>query len=198
MTQNSHPDQSTSTVPHPDQREMRPAKEPRKSPRARGWIFVLGLLLIAAGAVFVRDVLVETSNISGKPWISPVTDWLGRVHWEKSYLVVAAIAIVVGVIILISALRPRTKTHVLVDGDASLWMRPMDVARACSARAGNLRGVLNARTVATRKRVVVTVTGDPDDPTIEQRVREACTPVVEMVDGISDLRIRLARPRSNQ
>ncbi|WP_285278897.1 hypothetical protein, partial [Klebsiella pneumoniae] len=38
---------------------FRPAKEPRKSPRARGWMFILGLIFLAGGAVGIRELLLE-------------------------------------------------------------------------------------------------------------------------------------------
>ena len=175
---------------------FRPAKEPRKSPRARGWMFILGLIFLAGGAVGIRELLLETDTISGPSWLQPIIDWLSHAHWVQMFLIIAVIALILGLIILIASLRPRTKTHILIDNEASLWMRPVDIARACSARAKDQRGVLNATTVATAKRV--TVTGDPDDPGLSDRVHKACRPVVQAVSSQPDLKVRLARPRSDQ
>ncbi|WP_337447501.1 hypothetical protein [Corynebacterium pseudokroppenstedtii] len=177
---------------------FRPAKEPRKSPRARGWMFILGLVFLAGGAVGIRELLLETDTISGPSWLQPIIDWLSHAHWVQMFLIIAVIALILGLIILIASLRPRTKTHILIDNEASLWMRPVDIARACSARAKDQRGVLNATTVATAKRVTVTVTGDPDDPGLSDRVHKACRPVVQAVSSQPDLKVRLARPRSDQ
>lgn len=177
---------------------FRPAKEPRKSPRARGWMFILGLIFLAGGAVGIRELLLETDTISGPSWLQPIIDWLSHAHWVQAFLIIAVIALILGLIILIASLRPRTKTHVLIDNEASLWMRPVDIARACSARAKDQRGVLNATTVATAKRVTVTVTGDPDDPGLSDRVYKACRPVVHTMSTQPDLKVRLARPRSDQ
>ena len=177
---------------------FRPAKEPRKSPRARGWMFILGLVFLAGGAVGIRELLLETDTISGPSWLQPIIDWLSHAHWVQMVLIIAVIALILGLIILIASLRPRTKTHILIDNEASLWMRPVDIARACSARAKDQRGVLNATTVATAKRVTVTVTGDPDDPGLSDRVHKACRPVVQAVSSQPDLKVRLARPRSDQ
>ncbi|ACR18564.1 hypothetical protein I6J22_07830 [Corynebacterium kroppenstedtii] len=177
---------------------FRPAKEPRKSPRARGWMFILGLVFLAGGAVGIRELLLETDTISGPSWLQPIIDWLSHAHWVQMFLIIAVIALILGLIILIASLRPRTKTHILIDNEASLWMRPVDIARACSARAKGQRGVLNATTVATAKRVTVTVTGDPDDPGLSDRVHKACRPVVQAVSSQPDLKVRLARPRSDQ
>lgn len=177
---------------------FRPAKEPRKSPRARGWMFILGLVFLAGGAVGIRELLLETDTISGPSWLQPIIDWLSHAHWVQMFLIIAVIALILGLIILIASLRPRTKTHILIDNEASMWMRPVDVARTCSARAKDQRGVLNATTVATAKRVTVTVTGDPDDPGLSDRVHKACRPVVQAVSSQPDLKVRLARPRSDQ
>lgn len=177
---------------------FRPAKEPRKSPRARGWMFILGLIFLAGGAVGIRELLLETDTISGPSWLQPIIDWLSHAHWVQMFLIIAVIALILGLIILIASLRPRTKTHILIDNEASLWMRPVDIARACSARAKDQRGVLNATTVATAKRVTVTVTGDPDDPGLSDRVHTACRPVVQAVSSQPDLKVRRARPRSDQ
>lgn len=177
---------------------FRPAKEPRKSPRARGWMFILGLVFLAGGAVGIRELLLETDTISGPSWLQPIIDWLSHAHWVQMFLIIAVIALILGLIILIASLRPRTKTHILIDNEASMWMRPVDVARTCSARAKDQRGVLNATTVATAKRVTVIVTGDPDDPGLSDRVHKACRPVVQAVSSQPDLKVRLARPRSDQ
>lgn len=205
-TKTADANKSTPTTDNPTQGaapswkklSFRPAKEPRKSPRARGWMFVLGLVFLAGGAVGIRELLLETDTISGPSWLHPIIDWLSHAHWVQVFLAIAIIALLLGLIIFIASLRPRTKTHVLIDNEASLWMRPVDIARACSARAKDQRGVLNATTVATAKRVTVTVTGDPDDPGLSDRVHKACRPVVQAVSSQPDLKVRLARPRSDQ
>ncbi|MEJ4112877.1 hypothetical protein ACGE24_07960 [Corynebacterium kroppenstedtii] len=180
------------------ERAFRPAQEPRKSPKARGWMFVLGLVFLTAGGIGIRDVLVVTDTVSGPSWLHPIITWLSHAHWVPMFLAIAIVALILGLIILIASVRPRSKTHMLVDKDASVWMRPVDIARACSARAKDQRGVLNATTVATAKCVTITVTGDPDDPGLSDRVVKACRPVVQTVSSQPDLKVRRARPRSDQ
>ena len=176
--------------------DFRPGIEPRKSPKARGWLFVIGLLLIALGGIAVREVLVLTDQIGGPEWFTVPLNWLGNAHWMRAFIVAAAAAIVLGLIIFVAAVSPRSKTHVPVDEEASVWVRPVDVARMCSSRVEKVHGVLSAHTVATRKKITVTARGKVSDTTLEGRIREAVTPVVHFLGDQHDLKIRVVSGRN--
>lgn len=171
--------------------------EPRPAPRARGWIVVLGLVLVVAGVVVAHDALVVHGVMQGVVWLAPVLGWLAQPSWSAGFYGAAVLVGLCGVLMVASAVAPRPHTHFRVDEAESVWMRPVDVARACSARAERQMGVLTARTVVTRRQVVVTVTGDTSDESLQGRVLAAVGPVVELVPTSPQVRVRVVASRQD-
>jgi len=63
----------------------------------------------------------------------------------------------------------------LASDTASMWMRPVDIARLSSATARRVPGVASAQTSADSKKAKVTVNGDTDDAELQGRVETAVT-----------------------
>lgn len=136
----------------------RPAPpEPKAAPHARGWTVLLGLVLLGVTAVIVRDILIVTDTVGGTQLLPPVFDWFATVQQETWMLWAGIGCAVVALIFLIVTLRPRSRTHLAFDDDTALFARPVDVARLSTAAARRVPGVLTARSVATRKKISVTV-----------------------------------------
>lgn len=133
------------------------APVPAASPRARWWTILLGVFLLAAGGVALHDLLVDRGTVSADGWLTPVFDWIGEVRYAAWVLPASIGCALIALILLLAVLRPRTKTHTAFGGDSELYARPVDIARMSTAAAQRCGGVLRASTVATRKKITVTV-----------------------------------------
>jgi hypothetical protein len=159
-------DRSKERNEHMSEQSTAPAPVPAASPRARWWTILLGLVLLAAGGVALHDLLVVQESISTDQLLAPVYDWIGEVRYAGWVLPSAIGCALVALVLLVATLRPRARTHLSFGEDAALYARPVDVARMSTAAARQAGGVLRASTVATRKRITVTVTtaaGDQDE-----------------------------------
>ncbi|WP_238419879.1 DUF6286 domain-containing protein [Gordonia sp. 'Campus'] len=116
----------------------------------------LGLAFLALGAVAVRDIAVSAAWLDGRAWSLTAAEWIAGLQWQNWMWPAAIGAILLGLILLWVAVRPRRRTHLALAGDG-MWTRPGDVARRCSAAISDLPGVLDADTVVTRRKLTCTV-----------------------------------------
>ncbi|WP_433606698.1 DUF6286 domain-containing protein [Prescottella agglutinans] len=177
-----------------------PPRPPTAAPAAVPAAVAIAVGLLALAAVAARELLIARGTISGAPWLRNTFEWVGRLHWEQWLVPASLAALVVGILLVLLALAPRTRTHVpaRVGADTStVWLRPVDVARMCSARAGTLAGVLTAHTTVDRRRATVHVVAAPDRPTDELRgaVTDAVREQLAVLDRPLKLRVRVRRAR---
>lgn len=161
----------------------REALTPKASPAVRWWAVLLGLLLVGLAFVAGREAwLVANGTPSGSwtQWFINTMDTPGVQPW-MFYAAVGSI--VVGLIFLFIAVKPRRTTHQRLSSDvASLWVRPVDEARIASSAARKVPGVRAAQTRAKGQKVDVTVHGDAGDTTLEGRVRENVNAALDGLD----------------
>jgi len=151
-------------------------QQPKASPAVRTWAVILGLLLIAAGIVGVRETWLVGSGSDAQSWVQPVLDLIATKDLQTWMIWAGVGSIVVGLIFVIAALKTRRSTHLQLASDtASMWMRPVDIARVSSATARRVPGVASAQTSADSKTTKVTVHGDTDDAELQDRVETAVT-----------------------
>ncbi|MBP2353123.1 putative alkaline shock family protein YloU [Kribbella aluminosa] len=144
-----------------DRAEAVAAKAPVAGPTAWGFGIVGALLLVALGAVGIAEMLRSTGLLRGQ--VIP-EDWFGRtvVLEPAGWLRPAGIAaMVVGVVLLALAVKPRRRTHSAA-GEI-VWIRPAAAARLAADSASHVDAVTAASVVAKRRRLHATVTtfGDP-------------------------------------
>lgn len=163
--------------------------QPLASPAARWLMILFGLLLLAGAVVCGRELFIIYGGYGWGSWIQPVTTYFGEMTFKNWMVPAAVLSIIVGLLLLWLALRPRTKTHRQLDSEVSLWTRPVDIARMVTAKAEAQPGVLQARTVADKKTIKLTVVGDAFDPTLQPRVEEAVSPLIAMVASQPSLKI---------
>lgn len=163
-----------------------PAPAPAASPRARWWAIFLGLVFLAAGGVTVHDLLVVRGTLHAEQWLTPVYDWIADVRYAGWVLPSAIGCAVVALGLLIATVRPRARTHLSFGHDAALFARPVDIARLSTAAARRTGGVLRASTVATRKRITVTVTTAAGDTAEREAVSSGVTEQVSRLAGMLD------------
>ncbi|MEV6413643.1 DUF6286 domain-containing protein [Kribbella sp. NPDC051718] len=138
-----------------------PAKKPVAAPAAATVGIIAAVGVTAIGAVGIRDALVSTGTITGTSWL----EWLfskAEVLKPVDWMIPAGIAaMLIGLWILIAALKPRKSTHLAV-GDAGIWIRNRDAARLANNTATTIDSVITADTKAKGRKlnVIATATGD--------------------------------------
>ena len=114
---------------------------------------VLAVLLVALGALLVREALVDGGAVGGSPWLPPAGAALDRTTPGAAAIAVGVVAALVGLWLVVVALRRRTRRTLAVGTSSYLSVR--DVARLAAGAARDVDGVLDASAEATRRRVVV-------------------------------------------
>lgn len=154
----------------------------RPAPRARPiavWPGVLAaLLLVGVGVVGVRDFIVDRGWVGGTPWVTTVVADLDGQRPHVWVVIVAVVAVLLGLLILFAGLKRARRTHVGVQVDADLWLSRGALAELAQSVAHRQEGVVSATAEVRRGRKVgVSVVARDDAPvvlaTIESAVEDA-------------------------
>lgn len=130
---------------------------PPRTRTATAWIgLVLAVLLVALGLVLAHDALVRLDVLGGRDWITSAADAAGTVTPGPGVAVVGGLVALLGLLLLVGALRPRRRRGAPVSDGNGQYLLPVDVARLASAAARRVDGVLDASTTATAGTVTVT------------------------------------------
>lgn len=140
---------------------------------------LLGLVLLAAAGVLIRDLLVRAGAVSGDTWTHRAAEQLSSQTWADWMWVIPAACAVVGLAALWLALKPRRPTHRRLADYPVAWTRPVDLARRISAAVSDLPGVRDAVTVVGRRKITVQVTaaGTVRRSDVAQCAAQAAAPV---------------------
>lgn len=118
---------------------------------------ILAVLLAALGVILIRDALIGLDVLGGPAWLTAALDGVGGSTAEW-WMVPAGVAVaLLGVWMVVTALRPRSRKTVPVTSATGVFLRTRDVARLASDAAGEVDGVLSAASTASRRAVIVTV-----------------------------------------
>lgn len=138
---------------------------------------LLALALISIGVVAIRDVLVATGVITGQPWIPTAIAAVDGLTPQPWLVAAAVAAIILGVVVLIAALKPRPRKVVPLTSATGVYLRTGDVATVAQHAAADVDGITHARASATQR--AVTVTADTTAPhDLQRAVRAAVTQAV--------------------
>lgn len=179
---------------------LTPPRPPTAAPAAVPAAVVIAIGLLGLAAVAARELLIARDVIGGPPWLRNTFEWIGRLHWQQWLVPAAIAALAVGILCVLLALAPRTRTHVALRTTATsaptTWMRPVDVARMCSARASTVPGVAVAHTTVDRRRSTVHVRADdsvtgPATAALAQAVTDVVRLSLEILDRPLKLRVRI-------
>ena len=163
--------QAAATDTHPEKVYV-----PSSTPGAAIAGVALGIALLGVFAVAVRELILETGLISGSSWSQETADGLGAQQWREWMWPIAIALIVIGLLALWLAAKPRRRTHLRLAGYEVVWTRPGDVARRTSAAVKAVPGVDHAVTVIRRRSAKVAVVAeDSADP---DAIRAAATSVL--------------------
>ena len=161
---------------------------PAGRPPAVGAALLVGVVLLAAAVVAVRDGAVGLGWTGGPELIRSAVDGLdGRRLGASTFLAIGVVLAVLGLLLVLSALRRAKPTHRPV-GDETVWVSPRALAAIAAAAADRTAGVLEiGRPVVRRRRirVPVTVMPDHDDPASVRAEAEAnATAAVAVLDAM--------------
>jgi hypothetical protein len=194
---------------HPDRRRPAdgtgaPAPQagpPLAAPAAAPTAILLAALIVGLGVLAGRDVLILTGVLGGTAWLTPALSTVGAVHRDTGWLLPAAIGLaVIGLILLIVAVKPRRHTHRRLTHDG-LWMRTSDVSALVTAIATAVPGVdaAHGSGSARRQRLRITpnVSAATDLPALRDDVDTAVTTALRVLADPPTLSTTLRKaPRS--
>ena len=148
-----------------------PVAERPMTPGPLSYLGILwSLLLIGLGAVGIRDALVYADVIDGDPWVESLAKSVDKVS-PADWMVAAGVgAILVGVVLVVVALRPRPRTALRVQARTGIFISPKGIARLAEGTAERVNGVDTAEAAATLKRVTVTISTWSETPDELQEV----------------------------
>ena len=180
---------TTSTTPEPGPAKgLKKIVPPTATPGAVWITSLFALALIALGAIAIRDICIDQKWITGSQWIAAASRWISELSWQGWFWAVAIALIVVGLLLVWTAIRPRTKTHIALDGAGtvdgyapSTWTRKVDVARRASDVARQAKGVTKADSTVKRRKVITRITTSDEAPASADAVRDAITAAIAPV-----------------
>ena len=133
---------------------------------------ILALLLVVLGVVVGQHALVAWGWVGGPSWTRSTLSTLDDVqHDELQVLLTAVLAVVLGVVLLLTALRRRPRRGLQVAAHTGVDLRTRDLARMAQALLSGAGAVTGARVHATRRVV---------------RVRAASGATAEQNDAVRD------------
>ena len=181
--------------PHPeatdrsDQQALPAAKTPVSSGAITGLGLVLAVVLTAVGVVAVRDALVYAGVLHGTPLLALAARATNGVTPAVWMVPVGVVLALLGLWLLVMALRPRPRKAVTLTAQTGVYLRPKDVSRLAETAAERVDGVLDVHVSATPKTANVTVRSTGDQATGD-RVRDAITTRLAPLENPPTLKIR--------
>lgn len=174
-----------------------PARVPLARPDAAFVAVVVAVALLGAAVVAGREFLIAKEVIAPAAWLRNAVRWFADLHWQAWMGPAALATAVVGALLVLLSVLPRTRTHLPVGESESpvVWLRPTDVARMCSARAAAVGGVSAVHTTVDRRRATLHVTPgvEVDGDDLDRCLREAVGPALAAVASPLELRVRIGR-----
>ncbi|GGG74391.1 DUF6286 domain-containing protein [Corynebacterium pelargi] len=167
------------------------------SPAVRVLMILFSLLLIALAVICGRELWwVRQEGNGDQAWIRPLLDWIANLGQQDWFFPVGIAIGVLGVVLLILALKPAPPKYIASDAGANtrLYLRPIDIARRATAVAERVSGVYDAQTTVNHKatKVTVNVIGN-DDPSLAARVEDEVRAHVEKLASNPKVRVVLGK-----
>lgn len=174
-------------------RTLRAAPVPRR-PAGVGIVgMILALVLLALGALAIYEAVVLLGWAGGEPPLTALLTDQAAVGRDTLVAVLAALAVLLGLLLLWTALKPGRRRGARVEAATGVWLTWADVERLARTTAARQDGVLSARARASRRRVDVAaeITSGEVRPAVEAALADRLAPLTPAP------RITLrARPRS--
>ncbi|KQY55789.1 hypothetical protein ASD11_14885 [Aeromicrobium sp. Root495] len=148
---------------------------PRARPAASAVAVVVALLLVGLAVVAVRELALAQGWATGASWTGAVVDRADGRSADVASTVVGVVAAVVGLWLVLLAVKPARRTHRRTQLDSDTWISDNAILTLVTRAAEDTPGVAEAAARTRRSRVVVTVQSDHSDATteVEKNVRAA-------------------------
>lgn len=190
---------TTGTPPTPQTSSQGPlpsAKVPVGTSRAAVLAMVLAVAVTALGVLAVRDALVAAGALTGTLWLTGPLDALNGLTAGPLVAVAGVLLLLLGLWLVLTALRRRPRTTVALRADTGVFLRPRDLSRLAETAAEDVDGVLDASVASTTRTVSVRVrtTGAPR---AQQAVQDAVTDRLRHLERPPTVRVRV-RPEDGQ
>ena len=152
-----------------------PGDEPLGNPASRWFAVLISLLLLALAGVAARDLWYHFygDEAPSDSWLGRTWDFLGSFEADVTAVVVGILLVLLGLFLLFFTFKPRPHGHVRVNSPASIWTRPVDVARKTTFTTRGDLGGEQVSTKANRKSVKVQVVDDGSGPAMQERITRA-------------------------
>lgn len=169
------PANTANTAPNNAAVGPHPGDEPLGNPASRWFAVLISLLLLALAGVAARDLWYHFygDEAPSDSWLGRTWDFLGSFEADVTAVVVGILLVLVGLFLLFFTFKPRPHGHVRVNSPASIWTRPVDVARKTTFTARGDLGGEQVSTKANRKSVKVQVVDDGSGPAMQERITRA-------------------------
>lgn len=164
-------------------------RTPRRRPAAMWPALLLALGLIVLGVLSVRELLVVQGWVQGSPWLTPALSASATVTADQTTMAVAALALVLGALLLFLALRPASRTHRRAPGEVDVWATSGAVSHLAREAAERTRGVSAVERVQTTRSTVRLQVRTPATGDRENLVAEVTRTVKDRLDGLSTPRV---------
>ena len=120
---------------------------------------LVAVALVALGVVGVQALLSSTGAIAQQSWITGALDAVdGTASDAPVVLVVAVVALVLGLVVLPVAFKRRPRKSIELAAHTGVRLRTRDLSRVASAAIEGADGVTDAKVRATRRKLRVVVT----------------------------------------
>lgn len=154
---------------------------------------VLSLALIAVGGVGIRDGVRAAGWITGSSWTGAAAERVDGLRFAGWMSFAGVAAVIVGVVIVVVAIKPRRKTSLEVSGRSSIVIARSDLARAAATAARDVPGVVDARATASRRKLnmnVKTTAGKGDHAAVKTAVSNAVGNALDMLAATPKIVVR--------
>lgn len=116
---------------------------------------VVAVLVLALGALGIVEALLGAGVISGASWVGQGATRVNGLTAAAWCVPVGVGLVLLGLWLLVAAVRPRPRRVVAVTATTGVYLRPADVARLAGAVASRVDGVSDAKATATRRKVTI-------------------------------------------
>lgn len=176
---------------HPVAGTRRAANAPYAPPAASWAGAFIAVALLVAGVIALRDTTIALGWVDGQKWVDSFVDWIDGLRFEPWMVPAGIAAALLGVWMVVSAVRPRRRIALPVTAQSAVWIRPADLAHCATAAATTVPGVLEARSTVTPRKLTVRATvTDADDPALANRIRDAVAPIIDALQRQPKLVVR--------
>ncbi len=166
-----------------------------RTPRATGPVPYLGILwaflLLALGVGAVRDSLVVLDVIPGGSWTGQALSELDNQAPTDWMVALAVVAIIVGLLLISVALRPRSRSELAVNAHAGVFVTKAGVRRLAQAAALSVDGVDTVSVSASTRQVKVAATAVTDSSATEAGIAAAVNDALQGLERVPDVRVRV-------